>query len=144
MKSEALDEGMRTSSCLGLTKTFFQASRYDVCSRSAADRRILVFPPSLFFHHFLILAYSIPQPLSVCRCHSPRRDMHKKLLPSRSTTATQGCRCMWFVHDVCFRLPGHDRRHHWHAEVSGCILTQHAPGSLRNARFQPICACLLP
>ena len=53
---------MRTSSCL--TKTLFQASGYDVhlCSRSAADGRIPVLPPSLFFHHFLILAYPIPHP----------------------------------------------------------------------------------
>ena len=68
-----------------------------MCSQSAADGRIPVLPPSLFFHHFLILAYPIPQPFSVCRCHSPRRKMHKKHAPSRSRTATQGRPCGLFT-----------------------------------------------
>ena len=80
---------------------FFQASGYDVrvCSRSAADGRIPwpVLPPSLFFHHFLILANPIPQPFSVCRCHWRRRKMHKKHAPSRSRTATQGFPCGLFT-----------------------------------------------
>ena len=82
--------------------------------------------------HFLILAYPIPQPFSICRCHSSRRKMHKKHAPCRSTTATQGRPCGLFTMSAfdCLVIIGAKTGKR---EVSGCSLAVHAPGSLPSA-----------
>ena len=61
----------------------------------------------------------------------------EKCIKARSKSI-QNChtgRFLWLVHDVRFRLSRHDRRQNWHAEMLGCSLAVHAPGSLLSTIF---------